>query len=113
MRLKWCELPTRFTESILISGRRLKQRERRRLHGFVGRMESAGAPGWRRLCRRRTANQAYRIASAQGVGHDFGREAIDTLIKFMEDNRDRIVVIVAGYPTGNEALRELKSGHGK
>ena len=45
------------TESIVISGRPLRQRERRRLHRFVERMESAGAPGWRRLYRRRAATK--------------------------------------------------------
>ena len=42
-------------------------------------------------------DEAYALTRSSGSGQDFGQEAVDTLVKLMEDHRDELVVIAAGY----------------
>ena len=53
-------------------------------------------------------DEAY--ALAEGGANDFGKEAIATLIKRMEDDRERLVVILAGYPRNMEAFVNANPG---
>ena len=53
-------------------------------------------------------DEAY--ALARGGENDFGREAIDTLVKFMEDHRDDLAVVVAGYPAEMRVLIDTNPG---
>lgn len=54
-------------------------------------------------------DEAYSLTN-NGVTNDFGGEAVDTLVKMMEDHRDDLVVIVAGYH--QEMQNFLKSNTG-
>ena len=53
-------------------------------------------------------DEAY--ALARGGENDFGREAIDTLVKFMEDHRDDVAIVAAGYPTEMQQLIDSNPG---
>ena len=54
-------------------------------------------------------DEAYTLIDESGQDQ-YGREAVQTLLKRMEDQRDRLVVILAGYP--NEMNKMIRSNPG-
>ena len=53
-------------------------------------------------------DEAY--ALAKGGPNDYGHEAVDTLVKLMDDYRERLVVILAGYTEEMQACLQMNPG---
>ncbi|WP_226578983.1 AAA family ATPase [Halobacillus litoralis] len=53
-------------------------------------------------------DEAYSLA--RGGEKDFGKEAIDTLVKCMEDHHDELIIILAGYPAEMEDFLTINPG---
>ena len=53
-------------------------------------------------------DEAYSLSL--GKGDSFGIEAVDTIVKYMEDNRDDLIIILAGYSKEMDEFMKINSG---
>lgn len=82
---------------------------------FCGRYVGETAPKTAAMCRDAYGSvmfidEAYSLYRSGGSKVDFGREALDTLIAEMENHRNDLVVIMAGYTKEMEELMEGNPG---
>lgn len=82
---------------------------------FCGRFVGETAPKTAGMCRDAYGSvlfidEAYSLYRGSGDYHDFGREALDTLIAEMESHRSDMVVIMAGYEDEMETLMQGNIG---
>ena len=83
---------------------------------FIGMYVGHTAPKTLALCRDAYGSvlfidEAYTLADANySTGSGFAKEAVDTLIAQMENHRDDMVVIMAGYPKEMQQLMDMNPG---
>ena len=82
--------------------------------GLVGAFIGSSAVKTRRICKLALdgvlfIDEAYTLVS-EGVDTDYGPEAVATILTFMENNRGRVAVVIAGYP--DEMNKLLRSNPG-
>ena len=82
---------------------------------FCGRYIGETAPKTVGMCRDAYGSvlfidEAYSLYRGADNNRDFGREALDTLIAEMENHRDDLLVIMAGYPDEMNTLMDGNSG---
>ena len=83
---------------------------------FIGKYVGHTAPKTLALCRDAYGSvlfidEAYTLANTNyGSGSSYAKEAIDTLIAQMENHREDMVVIMAGYPREMDELMQMNPG---
>ena len=79
--------------------------------GYVGQTEDKT----REICKKALGgvlfvDEAYQLFANENAGADFGKQALEVIMKFMEDNRNNLSVIFAGYEQKMNRLYEVNEG---